>query len=168
MGYDQKLAKLFIMNFNEAFRSAKLLATSYQRISHLIPLDGETLTSLQIEDLDRLDAFRVRLCDLQDSMGSKIFRSLIALEEEQIGSQLDIINKMVKKGVLSSFELWKTLRDIRNSFSHDYPDDDNTRAESLTIAYQHTNSLLDVLNSIGHYAHKQIGISLDEFEEVKV
>lgn len=71
MVYDKNLAALFLMNFKESYRSAKLLTASRQRIEGLIPLDTSKMKTLSIDDLDMLDAFRVRFCDLQDSLGSK-------------------------------------------------------------------------------------------------
>ncbi len=134
---DQKIAALFLQNFNEAYRLAKLLMSSYNRITNLMPLKGSSLLSLNAEELDRLDAFRVRYCDLQDSLGNKTFRSILLLEEELPGSNLDILNKMEKREIIKTFDEWKLLRYIRNLFSHDYPETDQDKAEALNIAYAH-------------------------------
>lgn len=77
MIFDKKIAELFLLNFREAYRFAKLLLSSYSRITHLMPLQGESFTVLTDDDLDKLDAFRVRYCDLQDSLGNKTFRTLL-------------------------------------------------------------------------------------------
>src|SRR5262249_28814598 len=135
MVYDKNLAALFLMNFNEAYRSAKLLMHSYQNLKKLIPLNAAKMGRLSYEELDKLDAFRARFCDLQDSLGAKTFRTLLKLEEEEGATQLDVINKIDKRKIISSFDDWTKLREIRNLFSHDYPDSDEQRAESLNVAY---------------------------------
>jgi uncharacterized protein with HEPN domain len=163
MNYDKNLAKLFLLNFNEAYRSAKLLRMSYDRVACLIPLKAEILKNLNPDDLDKLDAFRVRYCDLQDSLGNKTFRSILSLEEEQIGSTLDVLNKMEKRGVLSSFDEWKQLREIRNLFSHDYPETDEEKVEVLNIAYANTLKLVLTVDNIIGYVKKTLDLPMNQF-----
>ncbi len=163
MAYDKNIAKLFLLNFNEAYRSAKLLLTSYDRVSNMIPLNNESFQGLSEDDMDKLDAFRVRYCDLQDSLGNKTFRSILLLEEEQIGSNLDILNKMEKREILKSFEDWKELRDIRNLFSHDYPETDEEKAEALNAAYSGTLKLLETLEKVIDYMEKKLNFSMKQF-----
>lgn len=163
MVYDKNIAALFLLNFKEAYRSAKLLVISHQRIEKLIPLDSSKMGKLSNEELDRLDAFRVRFCDLQDSLGAKTFRSLLKLEEEESESQLDVINKIDKRKIITSFEDWKKLREIRNLFSHDYPDSDEQRAEALNVAYHHTMPLIKTLDNTKSYVEKHLKISMQQF-----
>ena len=168
MKIDRNKVKLFLMNFDEAHRTAGLLRSSYSRLRPLMPLTGEKMSRFDDEELDRLDAFRVRFGDLQDLIGAKLFRSILSLEEEVIGSQLDSINKMEKRGIIPSFEAWKEIRDIRNLFIHDYPDDDEQRAVSLNIAYESVSQLIDVFNAIREYVERKLHISLDKFTEISI
>ncbi|MEM1283303.1 MAG: hypothetical protein AAGG81_07100 [Chlamydiota bacterium] len=163
MSYDQKIAELFLMNFKEPYRFATLLRSSYARLQGLFPLSGEKLTNLSTDDLDKVDAFRVRICDLQDTLGAKVFRTLLKLEEEYIGSQLDIINKIEKREIIPSFDTWKELREIRNLFSHDYPEDETRRAEAISIAHKSTPILLNILKSVKQYVEDKVGIPMNEF-----
>ncbi len=163
MVYDKKIAELFILNFNEAYRSGKLLLESHKRIGKLIPLEEGFLKKLEIDDLDKLDAFRVRFCDLQDSLGNKTFRSILNLEEEETGSNLDTLNKMVKRGIINSFDDWKKLRNIRNLFSHDYPDSDKEKAEALNIAYSFSLKLIGTLDNVIKYMEQTLNLPLKEF-----
>ena len=163
MTYDKKIAELFIQNFNEAYRSAKLLMSSYNRVANLMPLKGNVLTSLNEDDLDKLDAFRVRYCDLQDSLGNKTFRSILMLEEEIPGSNLDMLNKMEKRGIIKTFEAWKLLRYVRNLFSYDYPETDDQKAETLNIAYSNTLSLLKVADNVIKYMEDKLNFPMKNF-----
>ncbi|MBM3197758.1 MAG: hypothetical protein FJZ58_00695 [Chlamydiae bacterium] len=163
MAYDKKIADLFYVNFKESYRSAKLLLSSYHRIAHLMPLEGVKFHLLNADDLEKLDAFRVRYCDLQDSLGNKTFRSIVLLEEEIPGSNLDILNKMEKRKIIKSFEEWKFLRKIRNLFSHDYPETDEDKAEILYVAYTSTMDLLIVVDNIIQYMQRQFNFPIDSF-----
>ncbi|MES2199424.1 MAG: hypothetical protein V4489_04580 [Chlamydiota bacterium] len=163
MTYDKKLAELFIQNFNEAYRSAKLLMSSYNRVANLMPLKGDVLTSLKEDDLDKLDAFRVRYCDLQDSLGNKTFRSILMLEEEMPGSNLDMLNKMEKREIIKTFEDWKLLRYIRNLFSRDYPETDSEKAEALNIAHSNTLALIKVMDNVIKYMQEKLDFPMNNF-----
>ncbi len=163
MDYDKNLANLFLLNFNEAYRSAKLLLMSYDRMAKLFPLKTEILHTLNPDDLDKLDAFRVRYCDVQDSLGNKTFRSILMIEEEQMGSNLDILNKMEKREILHSFEDWKQLREIRNLFSHDYPETDEEKVEILNLAYTHTLKLVVIVDKVIEYMKSKLNFSMDQF-----
>lgn len=163
MHYDANIGNLFILNFNESYRSAKLLITSHARVESLIPLHQETLKNICDDDLDKLDAFRVRFCDLQDSLGNKTFRSILALEEERIGSNLDVLNKMEKRGIINSFEEWKELREIRNLFSHDYPETDEEKVESLNMAYANSLKLVGIVDSVISYIIKKVQLPMEQF-----
>ncbi len=163
MDYDKNLANLFFLNFNEAYRSAQLLMMSYDRTAKLFPLKAEVLNSLTPDDLDKLDAFRVRYCDVQDSLGNKTFRSILMLEEEELGSNLDILNKMEKREILHSFEEWKELREIRNLFSHDYPETDEEKVEILNLAYAHTLQLVVTLDKVIEYMKSKLSFTMNQF-----
>lgn len=168
MHFDTKLIKLFHQNFGEAYRSAKLLMSSFERMKHLIPLSVSSIKDLNPENLDMIDAFRVRFCDLQDSLGNKVFRSLLLLEEEQIGTGIDVINKMEKRGILESFDSFKKVRNIRNAFSHDYPDSDEAKIELLNDAYQNTRILIKILNNVIDYTTEKLQGSFNPFKKFEI
>jgi len=168
MHLDSKLLKLFYQNLNEAYRSAKLIILSYPRISNFFPLEGDKLLVLDIDALDKIDAFRVRFCDLQDAIGHKVFRSLLILEMEEIGSNLDVLNQIDKRGLITSFENWQEIRNIRNLFIHDYPDTVDFKAKILTQAFKHIQELIDVLNRVIEYSKKFSNLEFSEFPSLKI
>jgi len=143
--------KVLLSNLSEAYRSANHLASSRQRIGHLMPLNGSQMALLSENEMEKLDAFRVRFCDTQDCMGNKLFRSLLKVELETAETMLDVINKMEKRRIISSVDEWKTIREVRNLFAHDYPDSDQKRAEVLNLAYEQTIPLLEILDLFTNY-----------------
>jgi hypothetical protein len=69
---------------------------------------------------------------------------------------------MEKRSILSSFQAWKQLRDIRSAFMHDYPEHANDHAEALTLAVDGAQELLAVLDRTKSYAADKIGIPVPE------
>jgi hypothetical protein len=164
--YDESLAALFAENFREAARAAGHLAVSIRRTDELFPLDGARLGGLGELALERLDAFRVRFADVQDLTAGKLFRGLLKLEEEPALSQLDVLNAMEKRGVIESFEGWKSLREIRNAFMHDYPEQADDRAEALNLAAIGAPQLLAILRRLRAYAIDRVGLPAEQLPEV--
>ena len=79
---------------------------------------------------------------------------------------LDILNAMEKRDIIVSFDNWKVLRELRNTFMHDYPDQVGLRAEALTKAHAMAVDLHHVLVRIRQFAISRIGLPQDDLPEV--
>lgn len=160
MRYGQKLAHLLVANIQEADRIVENLTTSLNRLEAIMPMEPAYFAKGTADDKERLDAFRVRFSDLQDILGNKIFRSLLAIEEEEIGSQLDVLNKIAKRELIHSLEEWRSLRNILHVFSDEYPESDDERREALNIAYQSSNELIAIHNKTKQYLKDKFKIEI--------
>ena len=123
---------LLLQNWSEVNRCAHRLNSSLARLQVDFPLTGERLTTDDESLFERLDAFRVRYADLQDAIGNKLFRSILLVLDEKSINMADTLSKMEKYTVLLSVDEWRMMREIRNSFSHDYPDAEQERALTHT------------------------------------
>jgi len=94
--------------------------TRNRLISHQINL--EWVNSLANSDAhsDILDAFVARFGRLQDRLGDKLLPTLLRLNMEKVGSQLDNLILAEKLGWLSSTDDWIELRGLRNLLIHEY------------------------------------------------
>jgi hypothetical protein len=61
------------------------------------------------------------------------------------------LNRLEKIGAIPSVDDWLLLREVRNTFSHDYPDDPELKAEIINKALELTTVLLDVLESVKRF-----------------
>lgn len=164
--FDRDFASLFMANFSEAVRAATSLSASLRRTAHLFPLTGVEMLNLDEEGQERLDAFRVRYASLQDILSNKLFRSLLVLEEESALTMLDVLHAMEKREILDSYKTWKRLRELRNAFMHDYPDEEDLKALALTEAHATAPILLEILNRLRQYATVKIGLSVIDLPEI--
>ena len=156
--FDPDIAALFIVNYREALRAAHSLAASVRRTAGLFPLDGHALEVMDDDAREKLDAFRIRFSGLQDLLANKLFRGILLLEEETPQSMLDILNAMEKYGVIKSFDDWKSVRDLRNAFMHEYPDQLDICAAALTGAHAAAGELIQVLVRIRERAIGHVGL----------
>jgi hypothetical protein len=85
---------------------------------------------------------------------------LLKLEDESPVSMIDVLNMMEKRGILTSSYQWKLLREVRNAFSHDYPESETERAEALNLAWANADQLLLILANLKVYL-SAVGITLE-------
>ena len=152
---------LLLQNWSEVGRCAHRLNSSLSRLQADFPLTGERLIMEDENLFERLDAFRVRYADLQDAIGNKLFRSILLVLDEKSINMAETLSKMERYGVLSSVDEWRLMREIRNSFSPDYPDAEQERALTLNRAWQTAPSLLGVVLAADEYL-QQLGVFTED------
>jgi hypothetical protein len=102
-----------------------------------MPLTATKYENLSKDDVQAIDQYLFRFSKLQDSMGEKLFRVLVARFEGNIDrlSFLDVIKKMEKYIDMDIANEWQDLRNIRNQLSHEYEDDAIEMANSINLIY---------------------------------
>lgn len=131
-------------------RHADRLQWAMRQLQVLLPFSGEGLTQLTDIEIAILDQFSTRFGKLQDVMGAKLFPAVLELTKEPGNLQafIDKLYRLEKIGAISSADEWLLMREIRNSFSHDYPDDPELQSAMLNKAYEFAGQLLDVLKKL--------------------
>lgn len=162
MTHDPLVAELFLEAIAEAKRNAQSLSSSLKRLAAELPFSTRSLASLDDDAKDRVDAFCLRFLKLQDTLGKPVFRSLLVLELEDPEnlSQLDILNKIEKRGIVESVERWVLIRQIRNMITHDYPEAPEKRVEALNKAIEFSGDLLATLDKVVAYAVTHTSVKL--------
>ena len=118
------------------------------------PFTPEALAKLDETSLAILDQFSTRFYKLQDAMGAKLFPAVLELSKEQgdLAAFIDQLHRLEKIGAIPSAENWLLLREMRNQFSHDYPDDPALQASLLNKAFRMSGDLTAVLDHIELFA----------------
>ncbi len=131
-------------------RHADRLNWAMTQLQSHIPFTEQTLKNLNDIELAILDQFSTRFGKLQDLMGAKLFPAVLELTKEQgeLKAFIDKLYRLEKIGAIASAEDWLLMREARNTFSHDYPDDQELQAALLNKAYELAAQLLEVLNGI--------------------
>jgi hypothetical protein len=120
----------------EALHDMQLRALSVDEYQHLTK-----------EDRRLLDQFAYRYTRLQDDMGARLMPAVLKALGEDIApmSAIDRFSRLEQIGWLASADDWMTLRQVRNQFSHDYPDSATERYERLQAAIQAAQKLVITL-----------------------
>ncbi len=88
-------------------------------------VDISNFEDIKFLDIKTLDALAYRFGKVQLLLGEKVFKEIL----EKLGydlndkSYIDILQYLEKEGIIESIYQWKKLREIRNSLSHEYPEE---------------------------------------------
>ncbi len=101
------------------------------------PISAEDIQHLTDNDLAIFDQFIARFSKLQDAMGAKLLPAVLELthEEGELATFIDKLNRLEKMGAIASTDDWLKLREIRNQFSHDYPNYPEIQAALLNKSF---------------------------------
>jgi hypothetical protein len=131
-------------------RHADRLHWAMTQLQSHIPFSEHTLTNINDIELAILDQFSTRFGKLQDLMGAKLFPVVLEITKEpgELKAFIDKLYRLEKIGAIASADDWLLMREARNAFSHDYPDDQELQAALLNKAYELAAQLLGVLDGI--------------------
>ncbi len=137
-----------LIKFNELLKQCErdfnIIKKDFQSIEKFLPLSAENLENLLKNDkmLMLFDQIALRYIKLQDTLG-KLLRNYFILQGENIdsSSMIDLINLAEKKNFNINEDLWFELRYLRNSITHEYPND----YEDISVAVNRLFELLPCL-----------------------
>ena len=169
---DIEISKL-LSAFKECNENIVHLSFVLKELNLFMPLTIQKYDNLTALDLVFIDAFIFRFIKLQDIMGEKLFRLILNnLKENDVNSDnipfIDILNKLEKYQIVDSADEWLNLRKIRNSFTHEYPEDLFRRVDSLNNGFNHVYNIYYIYVKIKNYAEKNIlsakGIDMSSYK----
>jgi hypothetical protein len=135
---------------------AQRLRWAMEQLAQKKPLTAQALQKLTDVELAVCDQFIVRFSKLQDAMGAKLLPAVIELthEEGELTTFIDKLNRLEKIGALTSVDQWLKLREMRNQFAHDYPNDPEIQASLLNKAFDMAEQLLTILDQVVVFSKK--------------
>ena len=146
--YKQKVQE----NLKESNKHLKRLDDAFTELkkSYTFPLDVKSYQKI-VDDLQNLafsDQIIYRFSKLQDSMGAKLFKSILLYQGENTNKPfLDILNQLEKMEIISVDE-WFEIRDLRNEIAQDYDENDTVALNILNMIYHLKNELNNIMITI--------------------
>jgi hypothetical protein len=156
----KKTRDIFTKNLAACVLQAHSLNESLAEISNIIPFVSYDIAQINSEHKKTVDAFLLRFGRLQDMLGSKIFRGILLMGGEEVGSVIDILNKMEKFGIIGSADEWLSIRESRNNVVHEYITDPEDIAESLNQIVNYAYKLVAVIECAKVHSQKYFKINL--------
>lgn len=131
---------------------------AFLSVEKYFPLTESNFNEISPIELALFDQLIYRFSKLQDSMGSRLFKQLLELLEEDVSGLpfIDILHKMEKLNLLEDAKDWITLRQTRNTVSHDYPFYKEIQIEELNLLPDEVAKLAGIWIRLNDYALRRI------------
>jgi len=151
-----ELEEKLIMILYECNQHKKMIKHSYSKLKSYLPLDKIKYLNLGLDEIGYIDQYLFRFSKLQDSMGEKLFSTMLLLLGEDYSKKpfIDILNRLEKMELIYKDE-WLNLRKTRNDVAHEYSFNILELVDSLNNIYDVTNNLLKIYNDIYHYCFEK-------------
>ena len=153
--HKQKLLKIF----NECDKHIIRIQSASTKMRSIMPLDKDKYLSLSDDEVESIDQFLFRFSKLQDSVGEKLFRTILLYLEEKIENKsfLDILNRLEKLELLEDANVWRELREDRNNLAHNYDDDPEETSEVINKLYYKKEILINIYEHIKQFYKNKNG-----------
>lgn len=136
----------------ECNQHKKRIVSAYQKMKNSLPLTIESYTNFEEDKIEHIDQFLFRFSRLQDTMGEKLFPTVLILLGENITHKpfIDILNNLEKLELIFKDD-WMELRQIRNGVAHEYSFNMEELVDSLNVIYVSYARLIAVYDGIYQY-----------------
>jgi len=138
-------------------RESNHLAFSHARLFQA-PIGADWVAALDRnpELAERLEAFISRFGRMQDTIADKLLpRWLLAIAETP-GSQIEVLNRAERLGVIENTEQWLQARKLRNRLIHEYMESPSAFAADLNLAREYTAMLMETYHRLCTFAAKRM------------
>ena len=144
--YQKKLEKIF----HECDKHILRIKSATKKMSSSMPLDEIKYLNLTDDEVEHIDQFLFRSSKLQDTIGEKLFKTILLFLDEDIENKpfIDILNRLEKLELIESANIWRELRKDRNDLSHTYDDEPEEMANSINKLYEKKDILILIYQNI--------------------
>lgn len=149
----------FLHTLTIVYREGCHLDYSRQRL-FAEPIDTEWVRGLERapELAERLEAFVSRFGRMQDTMADKLLPRWLIAQAETPGSQIEVLNRAERLGVLDDVEAWLEARQLRNRLIHEYMEDPEVFARDLRLAEGCSSLLQDTYEALRRFAAERMAV----------
>ncbi|MDA3799780.1 MAG: hypothetical protein PF692_11945 [Kiritimatiellae bacterium] len=154
------LNKSFSERIFECNKHKEKILYALSRLKSKMPLTVQDYESISDEDESVIDQMIYRFSKLQDTMGDKLFPSLLTILGENVKpiSFVDRLNRLEELELLQA-EDWMQLRRSRNEIAHEYSFNHEDVVESINIVYSDCKKLVTLYDAFLLFCEKKSIIS---------
>ena len=144
--YKQKLIKIF----NECDKHIMRINSASTKMQSTMPLDKEKYLNLSDDEVEAIDQFLFRFSKLQDTIGERLFKTILLYLEEKVENKpfIDILNRLEKLELLEDANIWRELRNDGNNLAQNYDDDLEKTSEVINKLYDKKDTLISIYQKI--------------------
>ena len=136
----------------ECNQHKKMIELSYSKLGSYLPFNEVSYKKLDLDIIGYIDQFLFRFSKLQDTMGEKLFTTLLFMlgEDYSSKSMIDVLNRLEKLGLIDRVK-WISFRKIRNEVAHEYSLNVGELVDNLNAIFEIKDELINCYDVIFHY-----------------
>ncbi len=147
----RKIGERLERYFQESKSHIEKIENARAVLSSVMPLTKQNITKLNEREQDKLEILLFRFAKLQDLLGVKIFRAILAYSGYDVDRPfLEIMSELEREGLLD-IKRWIALRDTRNAIAHEYPGEEERIIEELNFIYEEVEYLMELSKRLQEY-----------------
>jgi hypothetical protein len=133
---------------------------AYYKVKQNFPLNKDQYNKLSEDELSYLDQLIFRFSKLQDSMGNRLFPSILENLGEDIQGMpfIDILTTLEKLELIDDHKQWLYLRETRNTVTHEYPFITDEIIDGLNALSEDAMTISNIWNSLKTYCQERFNI----------
>lgn len=150
--------------FAECTKHSQRMLSAHKRVCNFFPLDVNKYRILTDDEIEHIDQMVYRFSKLQDSIGERLFKSLLMFLEEDVTNKpfLDILSRLEQLEILPSKDEWLRLRKVRNELSHEYSNEDEENVTLLNMLFDEIKTINSIFLSLKNYFDLHIRKRIDD------
>ena len=147
----------FVEKLHECNQHKTRLMRAKSHLKDFMPIDKDQYMNFGDIEMGFIDQMIFRFSKLQDTMGEKLFPSLLELMGEEIKSKpfIDRLNRIEELGILYKDE-WMALRKDRNEIAHEYSFNQDEVIDGINIIYTSSDQLLAIYDALYLYIQEKL------------
>ncbi len=147
----------------ECDQHVKMINHAFEKTERFLPLNEKVYQAFSADQISYIDQFLFRFSKLQDTMGEKLFPTMLYLLGEDYDNKpfIDLLNRLEKLELLSK-EMWLDLRKIRNEVAHEYSFNQEELLDSLNDIFSVKDTLLGIYHTVRNYCFQKIHFTTKE------
>jgi len=156
------IKQTFIEKLHECNQNKKRLLSAKNRLKSCVPFDLDSYNNLDELKVSIIDQMIFRFSKLQDTLGDKIFPSILELNGEKVKTMtfIDSLNRLEELELLYKDE-WMSLRKDRNEIAHEYSFNQDEVVDSINLIYNRIDDLLKIYDDINSYCSEKFDFVKD-------
>ena len=146
----------FIEKLHECNQHKNRLLSAKKHLQEYIPIDKSRYAQFNDIDMGFVDQMIFRFSKLQDTMGEKLFPSLLELMGEEVKSKpfIDRLNRIEELGILYKNE-WMNLRKDRNEIAHEYSFNQDEVIDGINLIFNSAEKLISIYYTFYNYCEER-------------
>lgn len=160
---DYKALKL-LGALTECARHSQRMLSAQKKVAPIFPMDLNKYRILTDDEIVHIDQMIYRFSKMQDSIGERLFKSVLVFLEEEIRNKpfLDVLNKLEQLEILSNKDDWLRLRKLRNELAHEYSNEDEENTAVLNMLFGEIKTINSIFSGVKNYYEINISKKIDD------